>query len=407
MPISRVKWLWPGKFALGKLSLIIGDPSTSKSTLLMDIIARVTSGRGWPDSRDVPNEVGNVLLLTAEDGLGDTVKPRIKAAEGDADRVFVIKYVNVIPERVSDPDARSFDLSQDIHRLDCAIDIVEDVRLICIDPLSSYLGEKTDSHRDASVRRVIEPLQDLAERRNVSVIGICHMNKKSGEGNALYRMSGSLAFVAACRTAWLVTHDRQQPGTRLVLPVKNNLAPLGNGMSFTVGTTADDDCYILWGVDPVSTTADQALTPPKGPSKLDQTAKWLTAYLSGGARKQTGVEAAAVQAGFSVGTLKRAKTSLGIKPTKAGMDEPWFWSLPEQEGAPSPRKSNDSLHVTGSECGFSEKLSALQDAQLSLSENDPLGDADGSDRLDAVDVQPPASDAFADAMGAEADQEAV
>ena len=170
VPVTRVRWLWPGRFALGKLSLIIGDPSTNKSTLLMDIMARVTSGRGWPDGRDVLNEPGNCMLLTAEDGLGDTVHPRIIAAEGDASKVFVIKHTNVVPEKVGEPDARSFDLSKDIHLLERAIGDVGGVRLLCIDPLSSYLGEWTDSHRDASVRRVLEPLQDLAERLDVPLV---------------------------------------------------------------------------------------------------------------------------------------------------------------------------------------------------------------------------------------------
>jgi putative DNA primase/helicase len=323
-------WLWFGYFAVGKLNLLNGDPGLGKSLALLDIIARVTTGRKWPDGTP-NNNAGRALLISFEDDLADTIRPRLEAAEADLSRVDFLQGI-----RGYNPDGnenvRPFDLRRDILSLDEAIS--DDCKIIGIDPLSACMGE-TDTHKNAEVRAALMPLIELAQRRGVAIVGVSHLNK-SGGGNAIYRTSGSLAFVAAARSVWLVIKDKENPRKRLFLPAKNNLAADTNGLSYQI-MDQDGQPVLAWSREPIMMTADEALTPePKRASKGMREAKqgeaeqWLRAYLSGGAKSSDEVNTAATKAGYSRRMLWNAKDAIDVLPYREGFgrDGTWYWRLP-------------------------------------------------------------------------------
>jgi len=189
---EAVEWIWRGRLAKGKMTVLIGDPGIGKSSVTMDVASRITRGASWPDGGPAP--IGNVLLLTAEEGLADTVRPKIDVYNGDPGRIFALQGI-----RQGETET-SFSLDGDIHQLEKAIDQIGDVRLIVIDHLSAYLGKK-DSYKDSEIRGVLGPLALLAERRGVAVLGVMHLTKNS-QTQALYRAPGSIAFVAAARAVF-------------------------------------------------------------------------------------------------------------------------------------------------------------------------------------------------------------
>ena len=165
---EHIKWLWKNRIPEGKLSLIVGDPGIGKSFFTIFMAAHVTTGKPWPGSF-APIEVGKVLMLSAEDGLVDTVRPRADAAGADAKKIYVIEGYK---------EGRLLNLSRNLDKLEDALKEDRKIKLIVIDPLSAYLG-RTDTHRDSEVRQTLAPLSFLAEKYGVAIIGILHLNKKT------------------------------------------------------------------------------------------------------------------------------------------------------------------------------------------------------------------------------------
>jgi putative DNA primase/helicase len=186
-----ISWLWPNRFALGKLGIIAGLPDEGKGQVFANMAATVTQAGSWPCGEGRAPQ-GNVLLLTAEDGIEDTVAPRLMAAGADLDRVEVVRMVR------DRNGKRMFNLGNDLDLLRQKIAEVGNVKLIQIDPISAYLGDKIDSFRTTAVRSVLAPLVDLADETNVSIVGMLHFNKKLDVNNALLRISDSLAFGRYC-----------------------------------------------------------------------------------------------------------------------------------------------------------------------------------------------------------------
>ena len=200
---ERVSWIWDRRIARRKLNITAGEPGEGKSTLTLDVTARVTRGAAWPDGGHAPQ--GTVLLLSAEDGLGDTIAPRLDAAGADSSQVHALTAVRSI-----DGKDRHLDLSRDLPQLEAAIQQVHPL-LVVIDPLSAYLG-KTDSWKDSEVRSLLSPLAAMADRYNCAIVGVMHLSKSSGR-KALHRLLGSIGFSAAARVVLAVAADpRMTPG---------------------------------------------------------------------------------------------------------------------------------------------------------------------------------------------------
>jgi RecA-family ATPase len=167
---EKIEWVWPGRLALGKHICIAGEPGTGKSQLLIAIVGTVTTGGNWPCGEGRA-PIGNVIILSAEDGAADTIVPRLLAAGADLSRVHVVSAV-----RNADESRRSLNLQNDLDLLERKIGEIGDVALVGVDPVSSYLG-KTDSHKNSEVRGVLEPLSEMAERTRVAVLSVTHFSK--------------------------------------------------------------------------------------------------------------------------------------------------------------------------------------------------------------------------------------
>jgi hypothetical protein len=199
--IEDYDWVWPGRFALKKIGLLTGLPDEGKGVLLSDIIARVTRGAAWPCGEGSA-PTGNVILLTAEDDIRDTIIPRLMAADADLKRVHIIKMMRETGKQ------RMFSLVTDLPMLQQKVIEVGNVKLIVIDPVAAYLGiGKIDSFRATDVRAMIGPLKEFAEELRIFILGVMHFNKKMDVTNLLLRVSDSLAYTAAARHVYGIVDD--------------------------------------------------------------------------------------------------------------------------------------------------------------------------------------------------------
>jgi hypothetical protein len=253
---EAVRWLWPGRIALGKLTLLVGDPGLGKSFVTCAIAATVSAGGCWPDLAGEHIEPGQVVMLSAEDGLADTIRPRLDAAGADCQRIHALTTI-----RGRDGRLRPFKIFDGLPLLEEALDALGDVRLVVIDPVSAYLGGTADEHKNAEVRSLLTPLTELATRRGVAMLLVTHLNKGSGTTKAIYRATGSLAFIAAARQAWLFARDSDDPTglRRLVLPAKSNIVAEPSGLAYRLV-----DGAVQWDAVPVCMHADEALERDSG-----------------------------------------------------------------------------------------------------------------------------------------------
>ncbi|MBI1337783.1 MAG: AAA family ATPase [Phycisphaera sp.] len=327
-----VRWLWPGRIALGKLTILAGDPGLGKSFLTLDLASRVSTGAGWPDAPDERSEPGGVVLLSAEDDHADTIRPRLDAAGAQASRIHALCNVRHLDPQTGCDTQTPFTL-EDIPSLESAIEQTPECRLVVIDPISAYTG-KTDSHRNAEVRALLAPLGELAARFGVAVLAVTHLRK--GEGAAIYRAMGSLAFVAAARSAWAVCRDPQDPTgkRRLLLPVKNNLGNDTTGLAFELRDIGNGQAHIAWDDRPVAVRIDEALgqnTRRPGPNSHERqrVMDWLNNALADGDRLASElIEEARDTHGISPRTLDRAKRDIDIRVYRKSVLGPYWWSLP-------------------------------------------------------------------------------
>src|SRR5262249_1332328 len=186
--IEDYDWVWPDRFALKKIGLIGGLPDEGKGLAVSDIIARITRGELWPCGEGSA-PLGNVIVLSAEDDVADTIVPRLIAAGADLQRITILKMVHDANTE------RMFSLISDLGVLRRKIIEIGNVIIIIIDPVTAYLGVgKVDSFRATDVRAILSPLKDLAEELRVAVLGIMHFNKKIDVTNVLLRISDSLAY---------------------------------------------------------------------------------------------------------------------------------------------------------------------------------------------------------------------
>ena len=336
---EALRWLWPGRIPLGKVTLVFGDPDLGKSLVTLDVAARVSRGLPWPDAPGERPTPGGVILLSAEDDLADTIRPRLDAAGADVGRIMVLQGVEYAEGRKG-----YFNLARDLPALEAAIRQTPDTRLVIIDPISAYLG-RTDSHVNAEVRAALAPLSELAARHGAAVVGVTHLNKGMG-GRALYRATGSLAFVAAARAGWLVTVDLDDPKRRLFLPAKMNLAEEPLGLAYRVVPVTLDGigpvARVEWERDPVTMRANEALAAEVAEGESggarQEAADWLQGVLADGPVNAVDVKKRATGDGIALRTLDRAKAALNVEATRQGFGGPWVWLLPARSAPSSPEE---------------------------------------------------------------------
>jgi putative DNA primase/helicase len=337
--MKAIEWLWPDRFAFGKLGIIAGLPDEGKGQILAYIIAMITTSGLWPcDEGRAPK--GKVVLLTAEDDLEDTVVPRLVAAGADLSQIEVIRMV--VPS--GSKKERMFSLITDLEMLAQKIAAIGNVRLVLIDPISAYMGVKQmDSYRTNDVRSVLAPVVDMAAKLRIAFIAIMHFNKKTDVTSALLRISDSLAYGATARHVYATIDDAENK-RKLFVKAKNNLAKYDQqSLAYYFGVKKvgfDEELkkeiwapYIEWDLKPVAVSANEAMQKAansKEPKELTSAIEFLEKFLADGPRPQTEVIEAAEANLISERTLRRAKDGLEVIAEKEKVPNgKWRWALPK------------------------------------------------------------------------------
>jgi hypothetical protein len=327
---EEVEWLWPSRLALGKLALVDGDPGLGKSAMTLDLAARVSSGHAFPDGALC--EPAGVVVLSAEDGLADTIRPRLDAAGADVSRV--LSLATIADEHGQE---RLLSIPEDIPLIEKGIERVG-ARFVVVDPLMAFLSGDTNSHRDQDVRKALAPLAGLAERTGACVLVVRHLNKAQGN-NPLYRGGGSIGIIGAARMAFVVGKDPQDEIRRVLASTKNNLAKSPKSLMFTLQEADNGAVRVNWlGESEVS--AHQLLATPREEEHADarsEAVEFLNDVLAGGPVPASQVKQEAEDAGISERTLKRAKKIVRVityRENEAGEKRGagrWMWKLPVAE----------------------------------------------------------------------------
>jgi hypothetical protein len=323
-----VEWTWPFYLPAGMLTVLDGDPGLGKSTLTADLAARISTGRTMPDGSG-GGTASSVVILSGEDDLARTIRPRLDAAGANVERIFTFEL------EADDGSRRALVLTPaELRRLK---DRIEEVgaSLAVIDPLVAYLPDGLDTNRDSDVRRVLAPLNQLAIDTRCGFLLVRHL-RKSGSDNPLYRGGGSIGFIGAARAGLLLVRDPDDPSRerRILAPHKANLAPLPPSLAFRLVSDANGYPQIMWE-GPSAHTAD-TLSSIQNPT-LDRSPRtaaevFLSEDLRGGPLPAGEVFRRAEDAGIAKRTLLRAKESLGVESAKVGRPgEPgqWLWYLPK------------------------------------------------------------------------------
>lgn len=323
---QQTQWLWPGRIPFGYITLLVGRPGDGKSFFTVAFAAMISNGSAWPDGSGYA-PLGSVLFISLEDSA-EMIRLRADAHHADASK---LSLMCVLKRTGKDGDSTEimFTLAH-VAALEAAIIGIPDLRAIIIDPIGSVIGGDTDAHRDNEVRSVLAPLAALANKYNVAMLVVAH-RRKNGGSHADTLALGSIAFTGIARVVLHLSRDTENKSRRLLLPGKNNLAPEGHGLAFTI---AGDPAHLQWEENPVTMNADEALAaeliegqPGPEPQARTQAVEWLTEYLATGPKAVKEIQADAKAAGVSWGTLKRAKAGLPIKTYREQFGAGWWWKL--------------------------------------------------------------------------------
>jgi hypothetical protein len=326
----HVRWLWPSRIPLGKVTIIEGDPERAKSTITIDLAARVSTGSPMPGETQQREKAG-VVIVCAEDDLADTIVPRLLAHGADLSRIASVPL-----ERDEHGHVRPLTLPEHQDRLEVAIRQVE-AKLLVIDPITAYLSETINTNNDASVRRATTPLTDLAQRTGCAVLLVRHLNK-SGELKAKYRGGGSIAFTGAARAVLVVEEHPDQPGLLVLARVKNNLAKTIPAIGYRVASDELYECPLIVWQGVIHIDADTLLRGHDSRRDAEVRAEaeeLLRDLLSDGPARVADAKKLLTDAGISVSTIQRAKQRLRIRSVRErdeqGKTIGWTWQLPADE----------------------------------------------------------------------------
>jgi len=306
---TEVEWLWYPYIPYGKITIIQGDPGEGKTTLILNLAAMLSKGIKLPESLTAAAPI-NIIYQTAEDGLSDTVKPRLVAANADHSRITVI-------------DESKLELSLMDERLEQAI-IRTQAKLVILDPLQAYIGANVDMHRANEIRPIMKHITDVAQRCNAAIVLIGHLNKAMGMKSS-YRGLGSIDIPASARSVLLVGRIKDNPTIRVMAQVKSSLAPEGEPIAFELNKETG---FRFIGKYDIS--VDDLLNGTSSVSKVEQAENMLKDELSSGdSIPQKQLLFKAQIRNISERTLNEAKKNLRVKSVKR--NDKWYWQLPKEE----------------------------------------------------------------------------
>ena len=312
---KKVDWFWPPLIPFGMITIMEGDPGEGKSFLAMNLTTLITKGAKLPNGTKLQR--GNVLYLSSEDDAAYTIRPRIDAMGGDADRVRILGSILSFDESGLEELREELDESE------------PDV--IVIDPIVAFIPEKSNTGASNQMRALLGKLNDIASEYGCAIILIRHLIKMRQE-KAIYQGGGTVDFIAAARSAVRVAEHPSDPTLRVMAHMKHNIGPKGQSWLFKLVETSEDMPPKFEWVGPTSLTVEDlnGSTSNQGLKPMDAAKAFLLRELEGGPRKATEMIELADMDGITERTLKRAKPGLGVISIqkKSG----WIWKLPKKAG---------------------------------------------------------------------------
>ena len=322
-----ISWLWDGWLAAGKLHIIGGAPGTGKTTIALALAATISTGGRWPDGSRAP--AGDVVIWSGEDDPADTLVPRLRVAGADMGRIHIVRGIREERERLP------FDPAHDIDALGEAMAGLENIRLLLVDPLVSAVAG--DSHKNAEVRRGLQPLVDLAMTHRCALLGVTHFSKGTAGRDPLERITGSLAFGALCRIAFVTAKEPpspSKPGRRLLVRVKSNIGRDDGGFTYELeqaeieaGLAAS---AVRWGEKlegDARTLLGEAEACNDSETERRDAATWLRDLLVPGPMTSKEVKKLASESGFTWRTVQRAMAKAGVIAEREGFPAATVWKF--------------------------------------------------------------------------------
>lgn len=331
-------WLWEHRIPLGKLTVFVGMPDVGKSTVAIDVVARVTTGRPWPETTE-ERKPQEVLMLISEDDVTDTVVPRLMAAKADLEKVHFAIQTKIIDKKKGTQHMRRIALDMDLRALEAVLAEHPEIKLLVADPLGSYLG-KLKKNAEEDIRWVLTELKEMAERAKVAIISIDHFNKNVDQ-SALHRLSGAGALAAVPRAVWGFVKDKDDPEklSRLMLNAKLNVVSEASkaglkyrsvGVEFSIKNILSSLPKIEWlGVSTQDLEEIMKVDKDADKSKIGKCGAWLQERLSKGSVFSREIYAEAANAGFNERTIRRAVVQIGVQAVKTTGG--WRMELPGGE----------------------------------------------------------------------------
>ncbi len=327
---EKVNWWSKGRLAFGKLHILEGDPGVGKSTLIAHWAAMATTGQAlFPGGESI--DPAGVMLIGVEDGVADTVRPRIEAAGGNAGLVWLL---DEIPVQLDDGSMGKVQFELPTH-----CDIVKEaiavngIKLVVIDPFADFLASDLSENTNRDVRAALGPLKDVAEETGCCVVVIRHLNK-SGGTNALYRGGGSIGIVGKARIGLLLAEDPRDSQVRCIARAKGNLGKIPVTLQFRLvdAFEGNDDVAKLEWLGECELTADELhagkVLGVEKMAEWDDATAWLRDILKDGSREIRDIQSESRSAGWNNETLDKARARLRVKRVKHGFGGKWSWELP-------------------------------------------------------------------------------
>lgn len=343
--VVPVEWLWQDWLACGKLHLLAGAPGQGKTTIALAMAATVSCGGRWPDGRRCPP--GDVVIWSGEDDPADTLVPRLMGMGADLDHVHFVQGARVNGEVLP------FDPARDMADLESAVRAIGDVRLLVVDPIVSAVAG--DSHKNSEVRRGMQPLVDLASSLRAAVVGITHLSKGTVGRDPTERVTGSIAFTAVVRVVLLAAKVKGDDGQdkRILVRSKSNIGPDSGGFEYHVEQAEPQPglhtSIVTWGQSIEGTArellAEAEAEPGEEASAQESAEDFLRELLVGGLMPSKQVKADCMEAGYAWRTVRRAADSLNVIRKKGGMNEGWYWRLPEDVQKSSKVSTKNDGHL--------------------------------------------------------------
>jgi len=362
--MEPIRWLWPDWLAQGKFHILAGAPGTGKTTAALSWAASVSAGTPFPNGW-TPS-AGHVLIWTGEDDPADTLVPRLAYAGADLRKVHFVQGIRDVD------GVRSFDPATDVGVLEAQARSMGNVALLIVDPIVSAV--RGDSHKNADVRRDLQPLVDLGQRLDCAVLGITHLSKGTSGREPWERITGSLAFAALARVVYLAARQKSEDGEAapsLLVRAKSNIGPTDGGFAYTLeqgeARPGIEASRTRWG-GPIEGSARELLADAEAADDARQEAhdieSWLRDQLGDGRMPMRELERTAREEGFSTDQLKRAKRRIGAETEREGFGKSsvCYWRLPHSEPIGSIGGGKQSPH-----------------AMRSMGENAPYGWAQSND----------------------------